>query len=90
MAKFANDEFTKGDEVSVFNINITGNGFEVYKEEINAIFGKLMHKYVFTKHKNIKCAVEGIKFLQKIPQKQYFYSIEPFEILHLNTIKLGI
>lgn len=90
MKKFVEEEFVKGNENDVLEINITGNGFDIYKEEINTFIGKFLSKYVFHKQKHVKCIVAGVTLLKAIKTKPFFYGLEPRNILELNTIKPGL
>jgi len=85
--KFVEEELIKQNEDELYEINVTGSGFDIYKEEINIFFGKFIKKYTFHKQKLIKCIAQGIKALKSVPDKHFFYSIDPHSILHLNNFK---
>lgn len=84
-------EFIKEEEEeSVFEINITGSGFDIYKEELNTFFGKFLKKFIFYKQKLIRCIAQGIMYLRSVPNQNLFFKLEPYPILYLNHIKEGI
>lgn len=90
MKKFVEENFLKGNEDNVLEINITGNGFDIYKDEINTFIGKFLTKYVYHKQKHIKCIVAGIRLLKSIQTRSFFYSLPARNILDLNYIKPGM
>jgi len=86
---FVQEEFFKPNDEELYEINVTGSGFDIYKEEMNIFFGKFLKKYTFHKQKLIRCISKGIQALKSIPDQNFFYSLDPYPILHLNHFKEG-
>jgi hypothetical protein len=83
------EEFLKGTEDKSVEINIAGNGYSTYKEQITAFMGKFLNKYSFCEHENMNCIALGLMFFKSISLQTHFYSIEGKNVL-LNYVKPGI
>jgi hypothetical protein len=70
-------------------INVTGYGFDAYREEIKHFFSLFVENFEFHKEKNIKCIAKAIIYCKNKVNKDLFYTLEPQGIPQLKELKDG-